>query len=124
MIDNEKDLGKALNDEQDTIEIEGDLKEKVIRIKATGKVAWAVAVGAIAVSVAAILYPVPEPATQAGAKGFAALTGGAAVGILGAGTAVSAITIAIATGGIGALNKLRGYKIVSSTDHSVVLKRS
>lgn len=42
-ISNEKDLGEAVNNEQDTIEIEGDLGKKVLRIKATGKVAWLVA---------------------------------------------------------------------------------
>ncbi|WP_332405986.1 hypothetical protein, partial [Vibrio metschnikovii] len=41
-ISNEADLGEALKREQDTIEIEGDLKNKVLKIKATGKVAWAV----------------------------------------------------------------------------------
>lgn len=38
-VNNEKELGKALHDEEDSIEIEGDLSNKVIRIKATGKVA-------------------------------------------------------------------------------------
>lgn len=33
-IFSEKDLGDALNGEQNTIEIEGDLAEKIIRIKA------------------------------------------------------------------------------------------
>lgn len=123
-INNEKDLGKALNEDQDTIEIEGSLKDKVIKIKATGKVAWVVAIGAIGVAVVAILYPVPEPATQAGAKGIAALTGGAAVGILGAGTAMSAIAISVASGGVAALNKLRGYKIISNSGDKLVLKKS
>lgn len=122
-INNEKDLGKALNEDQDTIEIEGSLKDKVIRIKATGKVAWVIAIGAIGVAVVAILYPVPEPTTQAGAKGFAAVTGGAAVGILGAGTAMSAINIAISAGGVAVLNKLRNYKIVSNTSNKLVLKK-
>ena len=123
-IDNEKDLGKALNEDQDTIEIEGSLKDKVIKIKATGKVAWVIAIGAIGVAVVAILYPVPEPATQTGAKGIAALTGGAAVGILGAGTAMSAIAISVASGGVAALNKLRGYKIISNSGDKLVLKKS
>ncbi|ENC6423215.1 hypothetical protein [Aeromonas veronii] len=123
-INNEKDLGKALNEDQDTIEIEGSLRDKVIKIKATGKVAWVIAIGAIGVAVVAILYPVPEPATQASAKGIAALTGGAAVGILGAGTAMSAIAISVASGGVAALNKLRSYKIISNSGDKLVLKKS
>ena len=51
----EKELGEALKNDQDRIEIEGDLAKKVIRIKATGKIAWAIAAGAIAVAVIAVL---------------------------------------------------------------------
>jgi hypothetical protein len=123
-IDNEKDLGKALKENQDTIEIEGSLKDKVIKIKATGKSAWIIAVGAIGVTVFAILYPVPDPASQTGSKGIVLLTGGAAVAILGTATAISAISIAIAGGGVAALNKLRSYKIVSNSGDKVTLKRS
>uniref|UniRef100_UPI003F583790 hypothetical protein n=1 Tax=Vibrio cholerae TaxID=666 RepID=UPI003F583790 len=54
-ISNEADLGEALKREQDTIEIEGDLKNKVLKIKATGKVAWAVAIGAIGIAVAVLI---------------------------------------------------------------------
>ena len=32
-INNEKDLGKALKDDQNTIEIEGSLKDKVIKLR-------------------------------------------------------------------------------------------
>lgn len=39
-ITTEKELGEALKNRQDTLEIEGDLKTKVLRIKATGRVAW------------------------------------------------------------------------------------
>ncbi|PAS36293.1 hypothetical protein CGT68_18745 [Vibrio cholerae] len=124
VINNEEDLGKALGEDQDTIEIEGSLKDKVIRIKATGKVAWAVAIGAIGIAVLAIVYPVPEPATQAGAKGIAAITGGAAIAILGAGVTFSAISIAVAGGGVEVLKKLRDYEIISNTDDKVVLKKA
>ena len=34
---------------QDTIEIEGDLVRRVIKIKATGKVAWGVCIGALGI---------------------------------------------------------------------------
>lgn len=36
----EKELAEALKKNPDTIEIEGDLARKVIKIKATGAVAW------------------------------------------------------------------------------------
>ena len=123
-INNEKDLGQALKEGQETIEIEGSLKDKVIKIKATGKVAWAVAIGAIGIAVIGMLYPVPEPATQVGTKGFAVLSGGVAVSILGAGTATCAISIAVAAGGAGVLNKLRTYKIIRNSGDIIVLKKS
>ena len=70
-INNEKDLGKAINDNQPYIEIEGDLVNKVMRIKATGKAAWIIAIGAVTVAVAGSLYPVPAPTTQTVSKAFA-----------------------------------------------------
>jgi len=124
IINNEDDLGKAIKEGRETIEIEGDLKNKVFRIKATGKVAWAVAIGAIALAFAALFYVVPEPATQVGAKGVVALTGSAAIGILGYGTFISAIKIAFAAGGVAYLNKLRGYRIISNSGDKIVLKKN
>lgn len=123
-IKNEKDLGDAIKNDQDTIEIEGNLAKKVLKIKATGKVAWAVAAGAIGVAVLAVMYPVPEPTTQVASKAFALTAGGSVVAILGAGTAATAISIAVAAGGVGALNKLRAYKVVSTDNNRVVLKRT
>lgn len=123
-VKTEKDLGDAIKNGQDTIEIEGDLVKNVLKIKATGKVVWAVAVGTIGVAVVAILYPVPEPTTQVVSKAFAATAGGAAVALLGAGTTATAISLAVATGGVGVLNKLRTYKVVSTANNRVVLKRS
>jgi len=120
-VSDEKELARALKDEQESIEMEGDLARKVFRIKATGKVAWVVAIGAIGVSAAAVLLlPTPEPTTKVAGL----IAAPAAVGILGAGTAASALSIAVAAGGIGALNKLRAYKIVSHSDNKLVLKKS
>ena len=46
IVKTSKQLGQAIKEEKETIEIEGDLAAKVIRIKATGKVAWGVAAAA------------------------------------------------------------------------------
>jgi len=121
MISSEKELGEALKTQQDTIEIEGDLAKKVIRIKATGAVAWGVAIGAIAVAVVAILT---SPATG-GAHGVicAGLTAPVAVGILGGGAATAAIAVAVAAGGIGALNRLRSYKMEKLGPDHIILKK-
>ena len=46
-----------------------------------------------------------------------------AITILGAGTIVVAISIAVVAGGIGALNKLRKFKVVSNSANKLILKR-
>ncbi|SMF95687.1 hypothetical protein SAMN02949497_3061 [Methylomagnum ishizawai] len=117
-IINEDDLGKALKNKQDTIEIEGNLKEKVLRIKATGSVCWAIAIGAIGIAVTVLL--------TTGGTGVAVsgLVGVGAVSVLGMPTAISAVSIAVAAGGIGSLNSLRKYKILNQNDGRLILKRT
>ena len=119
-IFSEKDLGDALNGEQNTIEIEGDLAAKVIRIKATGTVAWAIAIGAIGFAFYSVMA---APATGGGSVVPAGVTATAAVSVLGVSATYSAIAIAVAAGSVGVLNKLRKYKIVEKTEGRVVIVR-
>ncbi len=131
VVTTQKELGQAIKKGEDTIVIEGDLAKKVIRIKATGKVAWGVAIGAIGVAVYAIMSApaattVTAPAAGVGGAisftGAAAATGAAGT-ILGT-SAITAIGIAVAAGGIGALTTLRDrYKIHSKEDRKLVLRR-
>lgn len=116
-VNDEKTLGIALKNHQETIEIEGDLQKKVLRIKATGKVSWAVALGAIGIAVVVVIGSGGAAAPVSGIIGFGA------VSVLGVSTATSAVLIAIAAGGVGALNSLRKYKIVSNTGDKIVLSR-
>lgn len=116
-IKTEDQLGKALKEGKDIIEIEGDLVNKVIKIKATGNIAWAVAITAIALAVLALLISGGVSAPASGIVGFSA------VSILGLPTTLSAISIAVAAGGVGVLNSLREYEIQSHTDNLLVLKR-
>ena len=116
-ISTEKELGEALKNNQVSIEIEGDLSKKVLKIKATGTVAWAVAIGAIGI---AVVITVGSGGTAAPAAG---VVGIGAVSVLGISAATSAVAIAVAAGGVGALNSLRQYKIVSKGDNKVVLSR-
>ena len=116
----EKDLGDDIKNNKDKIEIEGDLAKKVIRIKATGNVAWGVCIVAIAAVVTAAIVAAPT----GGASALAAAPAMAgAVGVLGAGTATSAVAIAIAAGGVGALNKLRDYDLEKISDTKVILRK-
>lgn len=120
----EKELGEALKREEDTITIEGDLVNKVIKIRGTGKTAWGLTIGAIGVAVVSVLATVATAGTSTPATGSAALiSGGAAATVLGVPTAVSAVSIAVAAGGVGALNKLRDYNLTKINDNKVILKR-
>ncbi|WP_455917131.1 hypothetical protein, partial [Leclercia tamurae] len=96
----EKELGEALKNGQDTIEIEGDLQKKVLKIKATGSVAWIIAIGAIGIAVAITL------GTSGAGAPVSGLVGAGAVTVLGLPAALSAVSIAVAAGGVGALNSL------------------
>ena len=116
-VESEDDLAKALKENEDTIEIRGDLADKVIRIKATGTAAWIIAVGAIAVAVTAVIMSGGAAAPASGIVGIAA------VSVLGLPATTTAVLIAIAAGGVGVLQSLRDYKIENSSDGYVILKR-
>lgn len=58
-----KELGNAIRRNESRILVEGDLTKKVLRIHATGPVAWAVCVGALGIAISAtIMSMVPDPA--------------------------------------------------------------
>lgn len=124
-----EELGQAIKNNADTIEIQGDLANKVFKIKATGKVVWAVALGALGVAVACIILQAKgsdtDTSTQAGsAITFTGAAGGTAVaaGILGK-AAIVAASIAAAAGGVGALTSLRDkYKIIERAENKLILQ--
>lgn len=94
------------------IEVEFDLKRKVLRIRSVGKVAWGICIASIAVAVTSLLATMATGGTLAPASAFVATPALAgAVGILGGSTTVTAVGIAVAGGGVASLNKLRQYKV-------------
>lgn len=106
----EKELGEALKRGDSTIVVEFELANKVIRIKATEKGVWALCVGAIGVAAVCGVVTISTAGTATVPSAFIATPAIAtASGVLGMSTTISAIGIAIAGGGVGALNKLRGY---------------
>ncbi|MCP1213955.1 hypothetical protein [Acetobacter okinawensis] len=126
-VTNNDELNSAMNSDASTIEIEGNLAKKIIRLKATGTVAWAIAFGAIGLAVAALI--VATPATVA-TGGIAAPVEGAtvamfaapAVAIVGLDAVLMSVGLAITAGGVGILTRLRSdYKIVEQTSNHVVL---
>lgn len=121
-VSTEKDLGAALKEEQDTIVVEGNLVGVVLRIRATGKIAWAIAIAAIA-TVAVLVMTSSTGVGAPAAAALAPVAGGAAVSVLGAGATVSAVLVALAAGGVASLNKLRNYEEVDRSPGRVVLRR-
>lgn len=128
-INSDDDLSDALKRGDSTIEIEGSLADKVIKIKATGQVSWLIAAGAIAIAVYAAITFVPMAAGSGGAavplNGAMAVSGATgAVAILGAGATATAIAMAVRARGTGVLSDLRAkYKIVEQKQGHVVLTR-
>lgn len=120
-VSTEEELGEALKNDEDEIEIEGKIKDTVIKIKARGKIAWVVAIGAIGVAIAAIIAGGPTAGTTLPAGAVALAPAAAALG--GSNIALSAVMIGVAAGGVGALNRLRRYRIVSKNSHSIIIRK-
>lgn len=118
-ITNDKELGEALKAQKDTIEIEGNLKNKVLKIRATGTIAWAVCIGAIGITVVAILA-IPIRPRLLGSENTNITTYFTHRPII-----ILAIGIAIVSGCIAAyLNKLRSkYYVAKKTDNKLILKK-
>lgn len=124
-------LAKAVKNHEDSIVVVGDLKNKIFKIKFTGKAAWAVcatALGAAVVCYTATPEAAVTTAPAGGVGGVISFTGGMASTAVAAatlGTAVGpAIAISAAAGGIGVLNTLRDrYKIVKKTEDYICLQR-
>ena len=123
-VSTEAELGEALKNNEETIEIEGDLANKAFKIRATGKVAWAVAIGAIGIATYSVYVTIGTAGTSsvvtASTSGIMAVT---ATTVLGGAVTYSAIAIAVAAGGVAALNTLRKYRQVSYEKNRLVLKR-
>ena len=81
----EEELGEKIKQGATKISIEGDLVKKIIKIKATGRVAWLIAVGAIGVAVLVVLTLPAAPAAGGGGLHFVAGVAGfaPAVAVLG-----------------------------------------
>lgn len=119
-IRDEKELAEKLKHNESTLDIEGDLANKVIKIHSTGSVAWGLALGLITATVLTILA---TPTTFGTSAIVSMVSGTASAGILGAGAATSAVMIAVSAGGVDSLKSLRSYKIIKQSKNRVILKK-
>lgn len=126
VVTTEEELGRRVQNGDNRIEIEGDLAKYVIRIKATGNVAWVVAFGAIGVAFLAIMTAPASPATgPVGVVVEGIVASGAAAGavsVLGYSTTVAALSIVLAVKSRSVLKNLRNkYNIVKESENKIVL---
>lgn len=127
-IKTEKDLASAIEKNENTITIEGNLAEKIFRIKATGTAAWVIAFGSIGIAFVVVIATIRSNKTTATVSGIslasAAAGTGAAFSILGTSATTAAISMAVSVRSLSVLKKLRGdYKITKKSEGIVVLSR-
>lgn len=119
-ITDEKELRQALQDGTDSIEIEGNLKDKVVRIKASGKVAWVIALGAIAV---AVIVALPHTLANISNANKVLVETPTSAPHLGLGVVWSLVGIAVVATTFAMLNKFRGYKLEKVSDTRIILRK-
>lgn len=123
-----KDISEAVKNGADYICIEGDIKNGAFRIMAVGDVAWFVCEASLAIAIALIVTGAAAT-TVAPPAGASCLTAGfaapaAATSVLGSAT-ITALSIGVCAGGIGALSTLKNkYRIVERGDDFLKLRRN
>lgn len=119
---NENELGRAIQNEENYIEIQGGFVSDIRKIKALNRVMWCLVLSVLALIIATLLL---APVTAGTAPIAASLVAGTpAVGMLGLSGCMTAIRIAVAGGGIHILKRLRGYQSKSmGKDRMILFKR-
>lgn len=99
-VKKEEELAKAINDNKNYMEIEGDLANNIFKIKATGNVTWVIALGSIGLAAVAIIYHSKNNSSSHGSK------------------------LSFAAGnGKEILEKLRDYRMEKISDTKLILKK-
>ena len=121
-VKDEKELAQAIKNNVDYIEVEGGIKDFFIKVKGTGKIAWTLCIGCLAIAAAATAYMVTKEDGDIKKTAVAAISATAAAGILGPTTAATCVMMAVAAGGVDVLNKLREYRIEEQGDRMFLVK--
>jgi hypothetical protein len=88
--------------------VEGELAQRLLAIEPKVRIAYAVGLAALGLVLAQVLYLLGPAAFEIGPWGLAALT---------------AMMLGLWTGGLVALNKLRGYRLIKISGDRVKLVR-
>lgn len=123
-VDNEKDLGKAFKNGEEAIEVEVDLQRKIWRIRNISQKTFLFLIGSLTVIVTALIATGASGGTAAPIGAFVGTPAFAAVAAtVGVPTAISAIGIAVAGGGVATLTKLRSYSVEETPDGRMILHK-
>ena len=120
VVKDEKELAQAIKNNVDYIEVEGGIKDFFIKVKGTGKIAWTLCIGCLAIAAATTAYMVTKEDGDIKKTAVAAIS--ATAGILGPTTAATCVMMAVAAGGVDVLNKLREYRIEEQGDRMFLVK--
>lgn len=124
VVNNEEDLGKAINSNTDEIIIKGDLAKKIIIIKAKGKLAWFLALSFVAI-VIIVVAKSDKPSVVAVDNYVAKVATSSAVSIWGIAATVTAVCICLSTKSVTTLKELRNnYEIVEKCNDFLRLRRT
>lgn len=110
VVKDEKELAQAIKNNVDYIEVEGGIKDFFIKVKGTGKIAWTLCIGCLAIAAATTAYMVTKEDGDIKKIAVAAISATAAAGILGP-QQLQQRDDGVAAGGVDVLNKLREYRI-------------
>lgn len=121
IVENEQDLGEAIDRGEETIEVKGKLAPRIRKIWLMDRFLWCLCLACLAVAIAAL---VAVPATSAASAVVSFVSGTPAALLLGTPAAVTAVLTAAAGSGIATLRKLRHcYRLESTGSERVVLHK-
>ena len=117
-VDNEEALGAALNDDEEEIELKGDLARRIKRICQMEQVVWSLCLLCLAVVVATLLM---SPVSGGTSLALSLVAGTPAATAMGVSTAATAVLTAAAGGGIHVLKNLRKRTIKEMGEDHIIL---
>jgi hypothetical protein len=126
-ITDPKELGKALNNNNDTIEIEGDLVKKVVKIKKVNCIFFAICKPFLGIAFTFVISTLNSPASivLSPVRNFIKLPISTfpALMFLGLKATMAAIFISLGAGNVKVLSTLRKYKLTTHSDSYATLTK-
>ena len=120
-VENEKELGEAIDNREETIEVKGRLVPRIKKIWFMDRMLWGLCLVCLAVAITAL---VAMPSTGGTSAALSLVAGTPAACFMGAPAAATAVLTAAAGSGIATLKELRyGYRLKCISSERVVLYR-